>query len=886
MKLRLFGPIRSLARYAAGLALAAGASLTTVQAQQATDLFYFVNGQRIPLQADPGQVLVQGSVTTDGGRAVARAAGTLGAPQTAVSNSGLPGWNRVDLTATSGARSATNSVQGAAAARNAVASLSRQAGVAFASPVLTTAQGATMSPTAQIMVRYRTGQDPARAFTAFRNPALVSQTQIGTTGIWMLTTNLRDGFAVLALANTLQGNAAVEYATPDFIQRATTNLVPSDPQFPLAWGLRNNGQTVNGRAGTPGFDMQATTAWDVTMGSSSIIVLVMDTGAQLNHPDLVIAGGRDFTGMGGSGGPVNANDNHGTAVAGCVAARANGLGTTGVAPGVRIATAKIAGVDSSGYFINYRDSNVVGALDWGRSLGARVSNSSWGGGSASSAVEDAFRTTRNAGMVHFAAAGNGYGGPVNWPASSPHVYAVGATANNGTRASFSSYGTGLAFMAPGQDIMTTDRTGSSGYNSGDTVIINGTSFAAPYAAGVAALLLSREPSLTPSQVFERMKNSCVDMGPTGYDTGYGWGHLNAYRTLVPGSGDDHGSTLATATLVSFPGTWNGTINPATDEDMVRFVISSTVTATFSSAAAFDTYAYLYNSSGTQIAYDDDSNGNLQFRIQIVLQAGTYYLKARSYNQLYTGSYSVTMTGVAQSMPRMTLAGLNGTTITDGDTSPSSTDGTLFSTVTTRNTTAGRTFTVRSTGNATLTLSGSPLVQITGANADQFRVTALPSGSIGAGGSTTFALEYAPTTPGTHAATVSLVSNDTTASPYTFAVSGAATFPVDDHGNSLGTATYVSRPAQTAGTLHNGSDVDYFVFTVASNNTRVTIRSTGGTDVYGYLLNSAGSILAANDDNSSTDLNFTITAKLAAGTYYVRVQGYDSSVTGQYVLRTE
>lgn len=881
--------IQSLMRMTAGLALAACASSTVVQAQQAGDLFYYVNGQRVPLQANPNEVLVQGVATstssTSTTTAAARMATTLRVPQTAVTDTGLAGWNRVNLNGTSQARAATSAAQGVSQARTVVSSYAAQPGVTFASPVLTTAQGGTMSPTSQIMIRYKEGQNPASVFAAFRNPALVAQSQMGGTGIWIITTNLRDGFEVLNVANALQGNPAVEFATPDFIQRAATNAIPSDPQFSQAWGLRNIGQTVNGRSGLSGFDMQATQAWDLTMGSSSILVLVMDTGTQLNHPDIVVAAGRDFSGMGGNGGPVNSYDNHGTAVAGCVAARANGVGTAGVAPGVRIAAAKIAGVDSSGYFINYRDSNVVNALDWGRSVGARVSNSSWGGGSASSAVEEAFRVTRNAGMVHFAAAGNGGSAPVNWPATSPHVYAVGATANNGTRASFSSYGTGLDFMAPGDDIITTDRTGSAGYSSGDTAMVDGTSFASPYAAGVAALLLSREPSLTPSQVFDRMKNSCRDMGPTGYDTGYGWGQINAYRTLVPGGGDDHGGTLATATLVSFPGTWSGVINPATDEDMVRFVVSTTTTATFTSASSFDTYAHLYNSNGTEITYDDDSNGDRQFRIQIVLTAGTYYLKVHSYNYAYTGSYTVTMSGAAVSSPRMTMAGLNGVTIADGDTSPSSTDGTLFGSLATRNSTVRRTFTVRSTGNATLVLSGSPLVQISGSGAGQFRVATQPAASISAGASSTFALDYAPTTPGTHTATVTISSNDPTTSPYTFTVSGTASFPVDDHGNSTGTATRVSRPSQTAGNLHNGSDVDYFVFTLTST-TSVTVRSTGGIDTFGYLFNSSGALLAANDDSSSSDLNFTMTAKLAAGTYYVRVQGYSSAVTGNYTLRVE
>ena len=113
----------------------------------------------------------------------------------------------------------------------------------------------------------------------------------------------------------------------------------------------------------------------------------MDDGVQLDHPDLNIAAAKDFTGSGGGGGPVTESDNHGTAVAGCIAASANGRGSVGVAPGVRIAAAKVATQGIGSQPVSF-DSAIIAALDWGRQIGARISNLSWKGGSPSGCKED------------------------------------------------------------------------------------------------------------------------------------------------------------------------------------------------------------------------------------------------------------------------------------------------------------------------------------------------------------------------------------------------------------------------------------------------------------------------------------------------------------------
>jgi len=341
----------------------------------------------------------------------------------------------------------------------------------------------------------------------------------------------KDGFAVLSRANVLATMSGVAYAEPDRIVTGHANLIPTDPSFGSSWGLRNTGQS----GGLAGFDMKATSAWDITLGSSSVIVLVLDSGVQQDHPDINQVAGKDFTTDAPSnpnGGPFGPYDNHGTWVAGCISGRINnGLGTTGIAPSVKIFSARCYNNTDVNLNFSFEFSWLIDALNWGQSIGARVSNNSNTFDETSSALESAYASTRANGMVHFAAAGNGATNSIAYPSSIPAVNAVTAADRFGQRWSSSQYGTGLKFIAPGVEIVTTDRTGTAGGTSGDYALVNGTSFASSYAAGVAALVVSQNPSFTAADVESQMQRTCTDLGPAGYDTGFGYGMLNAYRAV-------------------------------------------------------------------------------------------------------------------------------------------------------------------------------------------------------------------------------------------------------------------------------------------------------------------------------------------------------------------
>lgn len=412
----------------------------------------------------------------------------------------------------------------------------------FASPVFEGAvPGTWLSPTPEILMRVEPGTSGARRAELL---AGVSATAAGIRDLggmqdsFRMPVDQRNGFDVLRSANGLVERGGFDYAEPNMMFTGRGDETPNDPLFPSQWALDNVGQA----GGVPGVDMDGDVAFDNGAWGPPAIVVIFDTGVELTHPDLFanVAGGGDFTtGPGGSpgGGPVNACDNHGTAVAGCISAiKGNGIGTAGLAYMCSFLSARcfVSNLSCDGSWTTLTTST-VDALGWAVLHGAAVSNNSnHYGSAASSAISAAYATARTNGMVHFAAAGNFNSPSLSYPASLTTVNAVSAIDPSGNKASFSSYGTGLAFSAPGVGIATTDRTGAAGYVSGDSVFIDGTSFASPLVAAVAALYITFTPGFpTPAQVEAVLQSRSKDLGPAGYDTTFGWGVPNAAQVVAP-----------------------------------------------------------------------------------------------------------------------------------------------------------------------------------------------------------------------------------------------------------------------------------------------------------------------------------------------------------------
>ncbi len=448
---------------------------------------------------------------------------------------GIPGWSL--LRTPEGRRSAAEALR-------LVEQTEALAGVAFAAPVFVGEDGGPLIPSERILVRFHgwVGRERAEGILRRTLGEVVDERQADAEGLAALASGFggdelaynvrtvgRNGFETLAMANELAAMPETVYAEPDMLFTGYSTLIPNDTFWSNQWGLDNQGQS----GGTADMDMDAPEAWDITTGGSGIITVIFDTGVDPTHPDLNLRlPGVDTTSESGSGEPINECDNHGTWVAGCISSIIdNSLGVVGIAPTTRTASARpfISTIPCDGSWSSAA-SWTVDALTWAESIGARVTNNSNGYGFTSSAIADKYSATRSAGMVHFASAGNSGGSSPGYPAILPSLVSVSALDRNGDLASFSN--TGADISAPGVTIGTTDRVGGDGTVSGDFVNVNGTSFASPYTAGVAALVLSAAPWLTAEEVEQILQETAVDLGVAGFDATFGAGFVNAFSAVT------------------------------------------------------------------------------------------------------------------------------------------------------------------------------------------------------------------------------------------------------------------------------------------------------------------------------------------------------------------
>lgn len=245
---------------------------------------------------------------------------------------------------------------------------------------------------------------------------------------------------------------------------------------------------------------------------ANVKVGIIDTGIASSHTDLKVVGGASFV----SGESYNTDGNgHGTHVAGTVAALDNTTGVLGVAPNVSLYAIKVLNSSGSGTY-----SAIVSGIEWATQNGLDVINMSLGGPSGSTALKQAVDKAYASGIVVVAAAGNsgssGSQNTIGYPAKYDSVIAVGAVDSNKNRASFSSVGSELEVMAPGVSVYST-------YPSNTYTSLNGTSMASPHVAGAAALILSKYPTLSASQVRNRLSSTATNLGDSFY---YGKGLIN------------------------------------------------------------------------------------------------------------------------------------------------------------------------------------------------------------------------------------------------------------------------------------------------------------------------------------------------------------------------
>ena len=323
--------------------------------------------------------------------------------------------------------------------------------------------------------------------------------------------HLASGDVDAAIAK-LRQNPDVRYAEPNHV--ITIDSLPNDPSFGNTWGLNNTGQTINGSPGTPDADIDAPEAWNVTTGSPSVTVAVIDTGVDWSHPDLAsqiwinpgenCAGCRndgidndhngfvdDWHGWDFANNDNNPTDDHGhgTHVSGTIGAVGNnGVGVAGVNWNVKIMPVKFLNAQGSG-----TDANAVSAVLYAAQNGADVMNNSWADTVYSQALADAITVADQHNSLFVAAAGNNAtnnDSTPTYPASYdiPNVVSVAATDNNDNLAYFSNVGRrSVDLGAPGVDIYSTWPGGGYQY-------LSGTSMATPHVTGAAALAKAAFPS--------------------------------------------------------------------------------------------------------------------------------------------------------------------------------------------------------------------------------------------------------------------------------------------------------------------------------------------------------------------------------------------------------
>jgi thermitase len=307
---------------------------------------------------------------------------------------------------------------------------------------------------------------------------------------------------LLALGDYLN-DSNVDFVEPNYIYHPLD--FPNDPYFSQQWALHNTGQIY----GTMDADIDAPEAWDIQKGSSDIIIAIIDTGVDTTHPDLaanIVPGG--FTGDWYG---------HGTHCAGIAAAVTNnGIGVAGVARNCKIMPFLAMGPLGliAEFLITY---DIINATR----NGADVISMSLGGLSEGILMKRAIDYADLHGVVIVAAAGNDDTNVPIYPAGNPKVIAVGATDYYDKRTFFSSYGGWVDVSAPGLYINST-------WVGGDYLVASGTSMATPHVAGLAALILSEKPYLTPGEVRTIIRSS-VD--PVDSSKHIGTGRINAYKAL-------------------------------------------------------------------------------------------------------------------------------------------------------------------------------------------------------------------------------------------------------------------------------------------------------------------------------------------------------------------
>lgn len=437
--------------------------------------------------------------------------------------------------------------------------------------------GSLMVVTDEINIKFKKGitKESINELITSKKLSIIEGDEEGTeltSNPYLVKVKDANGDNTVDTANALSSLPEVEYAEPNFVTEFKKENVsmPNGRFFAEQWHLHNGGQGN----GMNREDVDALNAWKISKGgSSSVKIAIIDDGVDTNQPDLKAniwenpdpnaadRHGKNFFDGTDDPNPIHfappfdqmtGNDIHGTPCAGVAAAAGeDASGVCGIAFECKIIGVKVWGADDLA-----PNSQIAKAIRYAGKH-ADILSCSWSSGPSnvvSDAIKDVARNGRKGlGCPIFVATGNSAPSPISFPARLPEAIAVGASTNTGLRAGYSQFGPEIDFLAPSsggtRGIFTTDvsiptrgfNIGRRGQGDPEGLYTNGfggTSSATPLAAGIGALVISENPTLTSEQIRIMLRNCCDKIDPnnanynaSGFSKTHGFGRLNARRAL-------------------------------------------------------------------------------------------------------------------------------------------------------------------------------------------------------------------------------------------------------------------------------------------------------------------------------------------------------------------
>lgn len=356
----------------------------------------------------------------------------------------------------------------------------------------------------QFIVKYKEGVSQTEQTQIEQKTKAKEKEKIAALGTKVLKTPLgKDSHEMVA---EFRQNYAdkIEYAELNGIVEPL--MAPNDPGYKNQWALPK---------------IEAPAGWDISQGSNSVTIAVLDTGVNVNHEDLknkivpgynVVDNNTDLTDLHG----------HGTMMMGIAGAQTNNsVGIAGVGIEPKIMMVRICNnAEGWAYW-----SDMAEAITYAADHNVKIVSISFGGSSPSSTVQNAIDYAYSKGVFIAASAGNSGSSTPSYPAASNHVVAVGATDSADQKASWSNWGSWVDVTSPGVSIYTSNKDGGYSYCSG-------TSPATPHVAAIGGLLLSINSALSPDQIETYVEKNSDDLGSSGKDDVYGYGRVNLRKALA------------------------------------------------------------------------------------------------------------------------------------------------------------------------------------------------------------------------------------------------------------------------------------------------------------------------------------------------------------------